>query len=126
MGFALAALSLGMQMVVGLGAGLRAEPAVDSHCLVVEVVRPTPERLAGLVRMLAADGLVPDLDGELLTVRLGPAELARVFRGRFVERRVAASAADRTVRATYAEGVRVPARYQGWIASVQVGHQVCE
>jgi hypothetical protein len=125
-GFSAAAIVLGLQVVLGVGAGPGAEAGPNSHCLVVEVVRPTSARLVTLVKMLSDDRLSAALEGGLLTVQLGPVALARVFGGRFVRREVAAGASDRTVRATYVEGVRIPTRYRGWIASIQVGHQICE
>lgn len=96
------------------------------HCLLLKVKQPTAARIATLVAMLKKDGFTAFRGSHDVQLRLNASELGRLLAGKYVYRRVAASAGDGWVCNAYVKGVRVPARYGPWIRDVAVDHQICE
>ncbi|HWN69545.1 MAG TPA: hypothetical protein VNM90_18010, partial [Haliangium sp.] len=100
----------------------------QSHCILL-TLHPRA-RAADLVSAAAKDGIEVHREGDLLSAHLSDADIVRHFGGRVVYHRVAASASNTGSSASqcnaYLEGWKIPARYERYLASIAVGHQICE
>lgn len=130
----LAALSLVGLMLTGVGAaaakGRAPCPPKDHaklrHCLVVLAKQTTPRRLARLVALFKKERVEASAAARHVELQANAKEVWRLFGAKFVYRRTARSARRGFICNAYLTRVRLPRRYRGLIASVAVGHQICE
>jgi len=100
--------------------------AARSHCIIIHFKFADTAAVSKLRATLAQDGI------ELLTsegyssVVATEDQLARIFHVKLSYQRAASSSGIRWACETNVESVRLPARYARIIASLTVGHQLCE
>jgi hypothetical protein len=100
------------------------------HCILLTLHPRAQARASELVAAAAKDGIEVHREGDLWATYLTDADVARHFGGRVVYHRVSSSASNTGTAAdqcnAYIEGVKLPARYARYLASIAVGHQICE
>ncbi len=106
------------------------DAGVRAHCIVFTLKNPTPARIKDFVRRAAADGIVVNEDSGLQVAFMTDEKIVSVFGGKVVYQRMPPSATSSGRRASLTvanlEHTTIPARYAGDLASVTIGHQICE
>lgn len=101
-----------------------------AHCVVFTLKTRNPSRVADFVRRAATDGIVVNEDSGLHVAFMTDEKIASVFGGTVTYRRMPSSAASSGRKAflTVAnlEPTAIPARYADDLASIAIGHQICE
>lgn len=91
---------------------------------------PTPARIKDFARRSAAVGIVVSEDSGLQMAFMTDEKIVSVFGGKVVYQRMPPSATSSGKRASLTvatlEQTSIPARYAGDIASIAIGHQICE
>lgn len=104
------------------------EPA--PHCIVLTLAPGAEARADDLVARAARDQIQVHREGSLWVTYLTDAQIVQHFGGRVAYRRIAASASNTgrtgSLCAAYLEDTRIPPKYARDLASITVGHQICE
>ena len=107
-----------------------ADAGAHAHCIVFTLKNPTPERIKDFVCRAAAEGIVVNEDSGLQVALMTDEKIVSVFGGKVVYQRMPPSATSSGKRASLTvanlEHTAIPARYAGDLASIAIGHQICE
>lgn len=101
-----------------------------THCIVFTLKTRDRSRVADFVRRAATDGIVINEDGGLQVAFMTDEKIVSVFGGKVTYQRMPASATSSGKKASVTvanlEHTTVPMRYAGDLASIAIGHQICE
>lgn len=109
---------------------VRPEPACGptggNHCLLLELRYDDEARARSFAEDLVRDGHRVELVANHLELSATADEVLALFRTEVVYRRTPRSSRAGWLCNAYLERPRIPRRYRQHLASVTVGHQVCE